>query len=150
MTASDIAAWWGAALASIVLAWDIYKWMTSGPRLVLNAKPNFQMVGDTSEKKHVFVEVVNRGDQLTTLTHLAFYNYKTIIHRILRRRHNHVVIIPMPSGQGLPFELDPGKRWVGVVEQDELFSHHKDGLIFAVIVHSGSNRDSICRVKRPA
>lgn len=148
MTASDIAAWWGAGIATIVLGWDIYKWTTSGPRLAVKVQPNMQETGDPSETKNILVEVVNRGDKLTTLTHLAFYSYKTILHRLARRRNAHVGLVPRPGGPGLPFELEPGKRWVGLVEQDAVFSQHKDGLIFAVIVHSGSNSEQLYPVKR--
>jgi hypothetical protein len=149
MTASDIAAWWGAGIATIVLVWDIYKWATSGARLVIRTQPNMQEAGDQSEAKNVLIEVVNRGDKLTTLTHLAFYNYKTIFHRLVRRRHPHAGVVPRPGGPGLPFELEPGKRWVGLVEQEAVFDQHKDGLVFAVIAHSGSSREQLHPVRRP-
>ena len=95
MTASDMAAWWGAGLASLVFGWDIYKWMTAGPRLFLKASPNMQLVGDRSGTEHVFVEVVNRGDKPTTITHLAFYSYKSSLQRILRRRNPAVALGPV-------------------------------------------------------
>lgn len=149
MTASDIAAWWGAGVATTVLGWDIYKWVISGPRLTVKAQPNMQETGDPHETKNILVEVVNRGDKLTTLTHLAFYSYKTIFHRLARRRNPRVGIAPHPGGSGLPFELEPGKRWIGLVEQNGVFAEHKDGLVYAVVVHSGSNKEQLYPVKRP-
>jgi hypothetical protein len=149
MEASDIAAWWGAGLATIVLGWDIYKWFTSGARLFVKVQPNMQEVGDPRETKNILVEVVNRGDKLTTLTHLAFYSYKNRFYRLIRRRNPHVGIVPRPGGPGLPFELEPGKRWAGLVEQDAVFAEHKDGLVFAVIVHSGSSKELLFPVTRP-
>ena len=148
MTASEIAAWWGAAIATAVLGWDIYKWARSGPRLTVKALPNMQLLEDRTEAKNILVEVVNRGNQLTTLTHLAFYNYKSIFHRMFRRRNAGVGLVPQPGGQGLPFELEPGKRWVGLVVQNKVFEFHDTGLVFAAIVHSGSNKDSLCQVQR--
>jgi hypothetical protein len=148
MTPSDIAAWWGAGIATIVLGWDIYKWVTTGVRLVVKAQPNMQESGDSSETKKILVEVVNRGDKLTTLTHLAFYSYKTAFHR-LARRSSSVGFVAHPGGIGLPFELEPGKVWLGLVNQNTVFSQHKDKYIFAVIIHSGSNKELLCRVRHP-
>ena len=149
MTASEIAAWWGAAVATAVLGWDVYKWATTGPRLVVKATPNMQDPSDPTETKNIFVEVVNRGDRLTTITHLGFYSYKTIFHRLARRRNPAVGLIPRPAGPGLPFELEPGKRWAGLADQAGVFGQHSDGLVFAVIVHSGSSRELLCPVRRP-
>jgi hypothetical protein len=42
MNAPDAAAWWGAALATIVFGWDIYKWLTSGAKITLSATGNMQ------------------------------------------------------------------------------------------------------------
>jgi len=150
MTASDVAAWWGAGVATLVLGWDIYKWATAGARLILKTSTNMQLVGDSTEALHIFVEVVNRGDRPATITHLAFYSYKSLFRRIARRRNGHVAIVPQPGGSGLPFELGPGQRWVGITEQDAVFAQHPDELVYAVVSHSGSNKESLCRVQRPA
>ncbi|UJJ51997.1 MULTISPECIES: hypothetical protein [Rhodanobacter] len=151
MTASDIAAWWGASIATAVLGWDIYKWATSGKRLSVRAQPNMQEAGDRSDTKNILVEVINRGGKLTTLTHLAFYSYKSIFHRLARKRNQHVGLVPRPGGgQGLPYELEPGKRWCGLVEQAAVFAEHQSGLVYAVIVHSGSNRELLIPVRRPS
>ncbi len=149
MTASDIAAWWGASIATAVLGWDIYKWAISGKHLSVRVQPNMQLAGEQSGTKNILVEVVNRGGKLTTLTHLAFYSYKSIFHRLLRKRNKHIGIVPYPGGQGLPYELEAGKRWNGLVEQDAVFAEHRDGLVYAVIAHSGSNRELLTPVKRP-
>jgi hypothetical protein len=50
MTSTEIAAWWGAIIASIVLLWDIYKWKTRGPKLVMRLSPNIQVWGDPSRE----------------------------------------------------------------------------------------------------
>jgi hypothetical protein len=149
MKVSDFAAWWGAGVATIVLGWDIYKWVISGPRLVIKTQPDMQEVGDLHETKNILVTVVNRGGKLTTLTHLGFYSSKTIFHRLVRRRNPRVGLVPSPGGLGLPFELAPGKCWAGLVAQDAVFALHENGLIFAVVVHSGSNKEQLYPVRRP-
>jgi len=146
MNISDIAAWWGAALASLVFGWDIYKWKTSGSRLAVKAVPNMQLVGDPDRKKSIFVEVVNRGDKLTTITHMAFYSYSSFWHRLFRRRKSQGLVPNPGGGAGLPFELDPGKRWTGMVDQQSVLSESKGGMVFVAIIHSGSRREVLRRL----
>jgi hypothetical protein len=39
MQASDIAAWWGAIVATAILFWDIIKWKKSGVTVKVKAVP---------------------------------------------------------------------------------------------------------------
>ena len=145
MTASDIAAWWGAILATIVLAWDIFKWLRSGVRLKVRVTPNMQVAGDETEKQLVHVEVVNRGDKTTTITHWAFYEFDSWLDRV-RNKRKAMGIVPYPEGPDLPFELEPGKRWSATVAQAGLFAHFSHKQIFCVIIHSGSDKEELCRL----
>lgn len=144
MTASEIAAWWGAGLATLVLAWDIYKWKTSGARLSVKVVPGMQMAGGQNEAFHILIEVVNRGDRLTTLTHLAVYQYASAFDR-LRRKRKASLLVPKPGGNGLPHELEPGKRWTGLIDQSGLIRQLEgDGRhLHVAVVHSSSSRDHL-------
>jgi hypothetical protein len=148
MKASDVAAWWGAGVATLVFAWDIYKWRTSGPKLAMKVLPNMQELGDPKKTKLISVEVANRGDRPTTLTHLGFYGYRSLLRRLLRRREATCGLVPIPGGgPGLPFHLAPGSRWSGLAEQDAVAANHQEPYVYAVIFHSGSSREALCRVK---
>ena len=148
MTASDIAAWWGAALATVVFLWDIYKWATSGPRLVVRAFPNMVSAGSYWEAQgqlSIFVEAINRGDKLTTLTNIAVFAYRSRLHRLFRKKA-HTLLPPNP---GIPHELDPGKRWTAMLEQDAL-RERAPGCVFHLhIGHSGSNRPILVAFSLP-
>jgi hypothetical protein len=147
MKASDAAAWWGAVVATIVLLWDIYKWKTTGPRLVVKAVPGMQELGDRTEKKLISVEVTNRGDRPTTLTHLAFIGYTSLWNRLRRKRSAKVGFVPRPGGtQPFPYQLPSGDRWLGFAEQDAIKAYHKEPYLYAAVYHSGSNKPSLCRV----
>ena len=142
MTASDIAAWWGAGLATLVLVWDIYKWKTAGARLTVKVVPGMQMAGDPTEKLHILVEAVNRGDRLTTLTHLAVYQYASAFDRA-RGKRKASLLVPKPGGNDLPYELEPGKRWTGLMDQSALIKQ-LDGAteyLSVAIVHSARSKD---------
>ncbi|HEY0197067.1 MAG TPA: hypothetical protein VGC19_00830 [Rhodanobacter sp.] len=145
MTASEIAAWWGAVIATAVFAWDIFKWLQSGVRLKVRAIPNMQIAGDSSEKKLVLVEVVNRGDKATTITHWALYEFASTFNR-LRRKRKAQGLVPHPDGPTLPYELAPGQRRAATVVQAGVLTHFSDGQIFCAIIHTGSDREALCRL----
>jgi hypothetical protein len=146
MTASEVAAWWGAVIATVVLVWDIFKWARAGVRLKVHAVPNMQVAGDATETKLVHIEVVNRGDKTTTITHLAFYEFASTLDR-LRGKRKAAGIVPYPEGPQLPYELAPGKRWAATVRQAGLFPHFSGGQVYCVIIHSGRDKEVLCRLK---
>lgn len=43
MKLTEIAAWWGAFIATLLLFWDIYKWKRSGPIINVSASPNMKL-----------------------------------------------------------------------------------------------------------
>ncbi|MFW1369052.1 hypothetical protein ACEWAA_22475 [Vibrio parahaemolyticus] len=69
MSISEIAAWWGAIVASIVLIWDVYKWKTDGPKLNVLLAPNMKTFGDPErdDMTWVSITVTNVGSRPTTL-----------------------------------------------------------------------------------
>lgn len=145
MTASEIAAWWGAVIATAVLAWDIFKWLRSGVRLKIRAIPNMQVAGDASGKNLVFVEAVNRGDKSTTITHCAIYEFASTFNR-LRGKRKAQGLVPYPDGPALPYELAPGQRWSATVAQAGLLAHFSGGQVFCAIIHTGSDAEALCRL----
>lgn len=122
MNTTDIAAWWGAALASLVLVWDMYKWKTQGPRLIMRLSPNMQVWGDPLRegKTWVSVTVSNVGDRPTTIKGVGM-EYYTNWFRRLRNRAEKAVVFPNPSdGFPLPRVLNPGDEWLGLIPQERL------------------------------
>ena len=73
MTVSDWAAWWGAGVATLVAAWEVYKWFTSGAKLLIKVEQEKQ---NNPFSTRVFV--TNDGDRPTTLTkiHGAWFRGK--------------------------------------------------------------------------
>ena len=57
MNPTEIAAWWGAGVATLVLLWDVYKWVTLGPRVRMAVRGNMIVVGDPAQKGKKFVTV---------------------------------------------------------------------------------------------
>ena len=53
MEITEIAAWWGAIIATLVLLWDMYKWERSGPIINVSASPNMQPFGKIPNNQKV-------------------------------------------------------------------------------------------------
>ena len=115
MTSTDFAAWWGCALATLVLVWDIYKYKKQRAVLIVNGNVH------SGRGTWVSVTVTNIGTAPTTL--VGVYIYATPNQRLLEaRKHGEYV----PSGQAhhhlnqedrfkLPLRLDPGGVWHGEI-----------------------------------
>lgn len=121
MNATDIAAWWGGGIATVVLAWDIYKWKRRGPHLTCEVLANMKVLGRgvPEEGTFVTVRVRNRGDAATTLESMYLAHYHSSCHRILGRT-DHLIVIRNPGITcGLPALVEPGSVWDGRALQDE-------------------------------
>lgn len=151
MTASDVAAWWGAIIASIVLFWDVIKWRANQVKLRVSAQANMQTMtrsGKLDYDLNIFVEAVNFGGKTTTITHLVVKSYRNTFD-LLRGKTSMRGLVALPGGtQPLPFELGPGKRWVGLIDQKEVEAKAgTDGYFYCGIIHTVSTKEHLVRVK---
>jgi hypothetical protein len=152
MTASDFAAWYGAALATMVFAWEIWKWLRSGPRLRVSAQPNMSHVtpsGGFGGDRVIFVEAVNCGDQATEITHLAGHVYRSRWAEF-RRKGEHFLVVNNGVGPQFPYRLEPGARWTGGINQDELEKHGKEGYLKCGVIDAVSGKQTLAVVKLSA
>jgi len=145
MKLTEIAAWWGASVATMVFLWDIYKWRQSGARIRLMVSGDMEAYGHLAallspDQTLIVVEAVNVGNKKTTLTHLFASYYKNWWQRLLRRKAQTFVITPDPKlAQALPFELDPGARWLGATYQNqEIEEMSRNGHLLVGMFHSVS------------
>jgi hypothetical protein len=101
MTATDAAAWWGAVIATLVFAWDFYKWMNRGASVVVTVSPNMESFGAMPSaldgKTYVVVEVKNLGDGSCTITHLIGVHYSSWFNK-LRRKQTKSIYVGNPRG----------------------------------------------------
>lgn len=120
MNITNIAAWWGAIIATCVLIWDIYKWLHSGPVINVTASPDMQFIGAShnidKKKKFISVEVTNTGDRSTTITNLIMFYYNSFISKVLNKRSKSFIAVSA-FPQQIPFLIESGGRWLGGIEQ---------------------------------
>ncbi len=154
MSVSDIAAWWGAVVATLVLGWDVFKWRQTGLRLRLSVSPGMKTHGDVPnadpKKSYVLIEVVNIGDKKTELTHVAGLFYKSRLQRLRGKNQQSFLVLNPAFTTQFPCFLAPGERWLGGIEQtQELEELSRSGLFYCGIFHSGSKKPITSRVVVP-
>lgn len=141
MNATEIAAWWGAIVASLVFLWDIYKWNRRGPDVSLSISTNMLRPGEEPEAKYVVVEVVNSGATPTTITHLIAKHYPSALARFRRKPDKQFIVANPGLGQPIPHLLEPGARWLGAITQTpELEGLSRNGHLLCGIHHTSSKR----------
>ncbi len=141
MTATDVAAWIGALTGTLVLLWDVFKWVHSGAKIKISASPNMTGYGSAAlllgEQTCVAVEATNVGQSKTTITHLVGFHHKSRFGRLLRRKPETTFFVPNPRPGTLPGVLDTGERWLGMIEQNsELEVMSREGYLYVGIYHS--------------
>jgi len=152
MNITNLAAWWGAIIATLVLIWDMYKWKLSGPIINVSASPGMQTVGNLPNhlegKKYISVEVTNTGDRKTTITHLVGLHYKSFFQKLINKKDiNFIVATPAFIPPPLPYILEPGERWMGGIEQNsELEEMSRNGYLCCGIYHSCGKKPILQRV----
>ena len=126
MNGTEIAAWWGAIIATTVLLWDIVKWSKAGPYIRATAKmpthyPDAEVlsVDDTENGtvttyvEYCHVEVINSGNLPTTIISLTTTHKKgkNKIQASNNRFTSH-------NGKKLPCIIGPGEIWSCRVKSD--------------------------------
>lgn len=147
---TDVVAWWGAIVATLVLLWDVYKWSRSGPDVRVEATPSmkvFPKLPHTGDTTFIFVAATNHGAQSTTITHLAGVHYPSLWHKLARRGAQHFVVFNNALGSAFPHVVGPGERWTGAIDQDDATTKYgKGGLFYCGVFHSRSRKPIYSRV----
>jgi hypothetical protein len=143
MSGVEFLAWWGATVSTLVLGWDIYKWKTTGAKLIVTASANMESynIPEYEGKTLVTANVSNVGDQPTTITMVAMVFYKSKFHKFFNKSGK-AFVLPHPStAQPLPFVINPGEIWTGIGEQDEdIQTMSTKGVLAWQISHSQSKK----------
>jgi len=84
---TEIVAWWGAVLSSVVFLWDIYKWWTAGQKLRVTVQTGMKSINmpQYDGKTLILVNVANYGDRPTTITNLGYLYFTSLLGWIRRR-----------------------------------------------------------------
>lgn len=145
MNITEIAAWWGACVATLLLLWDVFKWRYTGAELAVDVMPYMPFFDDNgefvSDKNTIGITVSNIGTTSTTLTSVVACSYETRWHELIRKE---TYIAGWPSWFDLPVVVRPGEQWSCYLDQSEdlVEDSHKYQLYFGV-KHSRSKKPAI-------
>jgi hypothetical protein len=153
MKLTEIAAWWGAFIATLLLFWDIYKWKRSGPIINVSASPNMELISNVpdhlKDKILISVQVVNLGNIKTTLTHLVIFHYSSFFKKLIKKKNMQAIAISALYTP-LPYALEPGELWQGEILQDKkLEEMSRNGYLYCGIIHASRKKPILRRLVVP-
>ena len=127
-----------------------FGWFESGPRLRLSVMADAEIYPRYDGTPRLVLSVTNRGDTPTTLTHMVFYQYRSVFHRWINKRlsQGFVARPAVTAGMSnLPFELGVNKIWHGALNYDsDLSEARKKRRLYIGVFASHSNRVFVSRV----
>lgn len=151
LNASEVAAWWGAGVATLVFVWNLITAWRSGPRVKVRVSTDWHMRPSTEpeDPPYIHVRVINNGDQTTTIEALVGRYYSSRLARWLRKK-NQQFSVPTPVGCTIPHELAPGTRWTALALQESILADvpHR-GLVYIGVAHSQAKRPVLKKVEIP-
>lgn len=143
---------YAAVVSTLVLGWDAYKWLASGPKVDLTVTTGMKLFGGVipDPKNYISVTAYNIGDRPTTITNLGGMYFDSWWRAYLTpKKFSRAFIITLPSqAQQIPYRFEVGDQWVGLAEQtDDLIQLAKDGYLFFILYTSGGSHGHRVRVK---
>ena len=148
MNYSEIAAWWGAIIATYVFIWDIYKWFHSGSKLFVITRPLLVRTENYDDEHYINVEITNVGTSATTLKHLCVVQYNNRFSFLLNKPLNTHFIPPPNSLQTLPRLLEPGVMWSYRINRSILLQNQLNhGLWYCIVFDSSHKKGTYSRIK---
>lgn len=154
MTAIDWITGYAAIVATGALFLEVRRWFESGPRIYVKASPNMIMLdGSKQISGLLMVNVVNRGDTPTTITHFGLVEYSNVWARLVdRQSHSFLILHPQPEGNPpiIPAVLRPGERWMGMAHpRPDVTGDIQTGTFWAAIYTTDRDKPYLARIPMP-
>lgn len=146
----DPLALYAALLSTVIFVWEIIKWVRQGPRLKGRANSGMKTfgMGYSDDKTYVVLNVTNVGTEKTTITHVAIYGFKRWWSWLRTRPDKAGVVKHSIAAYPIPYVLNVGEKFMSMCHQDdELEQWSRDYWLYAVIVHSFSDKPLLMRIK---
>lgn len=158
MTETNIVAWWGAIIATLVLIWDIAKWYQDGPKIKHRLKLNTGYLDGevlSSEiteagKKQVLadychIELINTGNVATTIMRIEATHDSCRDIRIVST----VERFKPHFGKALPIVLSPGEVWSCRLRMEDLYRLAERGSPQIQVTISSKDNPLVIKPKMP-
>lgn len=145
----DPVAVYAAIVATLVLGWQIFVWLRSGPHLKGRANSNMKSFGALGESNETYVvfNITNTGRAPTTITHVALYAYKNRWNWFRQRTDFTAIVNHSLAAYPIPYVFKVGETFMSMcIQTDDLVQKSKDMLLYGVVIHSFSNRPLLMRI----
>lgn len=140
-----VVAVYAAIVSTIVLIWDIYKYRWDVYKYRKSNQPEIAHEILMPRKQHelgikvdgIAIKIKNIGTLSTTLTVFGYQNFEGFYEKILvdpKVGYNRRILITEGINGSLPYLLNPGEEWVGVLPGNPWFEMEKDITAFTVWV----------------
>jgi hypothetical protein len=157
MEVKDWIAVYAAVVSTAVMIWDVCKWRREKiVKLDGAATPGMEAFGSavtpiTKGRKYVAVRVANQGSLTCEVTHLVLLSHSNAFNR-WRGKNNGAAFVADPVSSvtqcRLPFTLEPGKQFMGMIEQTaELEDWSRRENLYAGVIHSLNRRPYLMRIE---
>lgn len=146
----DPVAVYAAIVATLVLIWDVIKWLRAGPRLHGKAQGNMQIAGGypRDSSSYIVFTVFNRGSANVTLTNLGIVAYASPWQRFRgKSAHTFIVNTAGAVGCSVPYVLKAGEQFMTLARQDdELNELSRTHRLYGQLFHSQSDSPLMLRI----
>ena len=150
---------WVSIYAAIVgtgaLLLNFKNWLDSGARLFVTLISDGMIIGgdpEFDERDIIIVNVINRGAATTMITNLTLHQFSS---RYTRWRFNpssnFVVLNPQMKGypQCIPSDLEPNKRWTGIVRnRPDVVANIRSGRFYVAVHASHRNKPYLIHIPK--
>jgi hypothetical protein len=141
---------YGAIMATLSMAWNIFTWRHKDAKLRGAATSNMILVGGDIDDRNTYISmsVYNVGDAPTTITNVVLFGYRNRVRRWLRRTQDKAAIVNHSLAQPIPYVTPGGGRFMSRVIQDtEVEAWSREYCLYLGVCHSMSRRPFLMRVK---
>lgn len=152
--ATDWIAIYAAIIATGALFLEVRRWFEDQVHLSMHVGADMQLfnVPGYEDRTIVSVTVRNRGSRVTTLTNLTLMQFGSPWRR-WKQLAGRAAVVPSPeipgTGRGLPYVLEPGREWMGMIAQTpELEDWIKTDALFCGVYASHRDKAIIKKVRR--
>lgn len=144
----DPIAVYAAVVGTLALGWDVFKWWSGDASFAIKIGTNMIDPTDPEPRKpKLAFEVSNRGKTPTTITHIVVKGYRSVLHRFVGRAAVEA-FIPRPGITAVPYELQPGGRFIATSKQtDQIVGWSQNYKLYGGVYHSHSKRPLLARIR---
>ena len=143
MGTSDWIALVALIIASGAFALELRRWFESGPSLSLSVMSDAVSFPADDGRPKLALNVINRGNVPTTLTHMVAFVYKSRWHKLRRKAEMEGLV----TSTAIPAEVGVNKMWLGLMIYNETTTKAREaGQLYVGVIASHASGPFLVRV----